>query len=142
MPAHFASDLSSPALRRRFVALFTARVATDPLLGSLFCPVSNRASRTVTGPEYAWWELALTGHSYCGRPRSFTNNTPLTATHLARWSQLLDDTLAENFAGPLTQAARTALRNLAAMRTHWQLVSQRRPAGLRIPAAASRRMAA
>ncbi|GAB3242420.1 hypothetical protein GCM10027346_38650 [Hymenobacter seoulensis] len=124
------------------MALFTARVADDALLGPLFCPASGLASVAAAGPEYAWWELALTGHSYCGRPSSHFRHNPLSAAHLARWCYLLDDTLALNFSGPLSRAAGAALRNMAAMGTHWQLVSQRRPATVKAPAPVSRRMAA
>ncbi|MCB2379201.1 hypothetical protein LGH70_16500 [Hymenobacter sp. BT635] len=138
MPAHLASDLSCTAQCRRFARLFTARLATDTLLGPLFSPAREEASTA----EYAWWELALTGRSYHGRPTSGTHDTPLTAAHLARWCQLLDDTLAANFTGPLTQAARAALRNLATMRTHWQLVGQRRPVALNLMDPASHRLAA
>ncbi|TGE23882.1 hypothetical protein E5K00_01310 [Hymenobacter aquaticus] len=141
MPTPLFPDLSSTAQRRRFTRLFGARLAADALLGSWFGPVAPAAA----GAEAAWWELALTGNSYCGRPsRPSLPDAPLMPALLARWCQLLDDTMTENFAGPRAQAARAGLRNLATMRTHWLLTHQRQSAAPQAPAtrSGSTRMAA
>ncbi|GAB2955182.1 hypothetical protein GCM10027048_21100 [Hymenobacter coalescens] len=121
-PTRPLPDLSSPLERRRFARLFTARVADDALLG----PVFGRPQEPAQA-EYEWWERALAGHCYLGRP-PHGGHWPCSEAQVRRWRQLLTATFRSAFAGPQAAEAEARLLNEAAMRGHWQLTQRHRPA--------------
>jgi hypothetical protein len=114
-------DLDTPALRRHFVNLFTARIAKDDVLGLAFSRPFETEIHYVSAQEYAWWELALTGDWYQGQPG---HAQPHAGPLFARWCQLLKNTFYENFSGPQTTDAQGHVLNLATMLAHRHLTQQ------------------
>lgn len=104
---------------------FTHRVAGDTLLGGAFAGQPH----TPDASEYAWWEQALTGSHYIGRPPRREAAPLFTPPQIERWCGLLEASLDEVFSGPTATEVKGHVLNLATMLAHWQL-SQRRAAGL------------
>ena len=121
------SPLETPAQRRQFASLFTARIAADDVLGPAFS-ASRIASRHATATEQAWWEQALTGTCYFGQPPHRKRLPTTVATHFERWCALLRHTFSEYFKGAGAAEALGHVLNRAAMLAHWQLARPRRPA--------------
>ncbi|UOQ96473.1 hypothetical protein MUN81_14625 [Hymenobacter sp. 5317J-9] len=111
-------DFSGPARHRRFVRLFTDRIAHDALLSAFFPDAQPLPSRR----EYDWWEKALAGQLYTGRPPGHQCGPWPTADHLAHWCRLLEMTLDEEFAGPQATAAKCHVLNLGTLLAQWQLM--------------------
>jgi truncated hemoglobin YjbI len=113
-------DSTSPVRLRRFVRQFANRVADDALLSTVFPgghqPLAQRM--------YAWWEQALSGLCYTGRPPGHEPAKPLTAQHFVRWCGLLEASLNEEFSGPLAMVAKGHVLNVGTMVAHWQLTRQ------------------
>jgi hypothetical protein len=114
-------DLDTPAQRRQFVNLFTARIAQDDVLSLVFSRPFETEIHYVSAQEYAWWELALTGNWYQGQPGYAQ---PHAGPLFARWCQLLKNTFYENFSGPQATEAQGHVLNLATMLTHRHLTQQ------------------
>lgn len=106
--------------QRRFVRQFTHRVADDTLLG---CAFAGQPFPPDDG-EYAWWEQALTGGHYTGRPLHRDAVPLFTAQQIGRWCGLLEASLDEVFSSPTAAEVKGHVLNLATMLAHWQL-SQR-----------------
>ncbi|GAA4385850.1 hypothetical protein [Hymenobacter koreensis] len=117
-------DLNTPAQRRYFVRLFADRTAADSLLGPAFARTQAAGFRYVSAQEYAWWETALTGSRYTGRPPHSSCPETFNAQLFARWCRVLDTTLDEHFHGPLASAAKGYVRNTSSMLAHLQLARQ------------------
>jgi truncated hemoglobin YjbI len=118
-------DLDTPARRQQLVSQFMDRLANDALL----CPVfgnSMTADRPVSSPaeQQAWWDAALAGECYQGRPLRATHVHPYTGPLYERWCQLLKNTFDRNFEGPEATAAQGHVLNLATMLSHWRLAQQ------------------
>lgn len=113
-------DCISPKQFRRFVRLFTHRVAGDALLSPAF-PGPHHAP---AAGEYAWWEQALAGRHYTGRPPHREATPPFTARQIGRWCSLLETSLDETLSDPGAAEAKGLVLNLATMLAHWQLNQQ------------------
>ena len=111
------TDFNIPAQCRRFVRRFARRVAGDALLGRAF---PSQRHPPAEG-EYAWWEQALTGSHYTGRPLHREAGPPFTASQIGRWCSLLEESLYEAFGSPAASEVKGHVLNLATMLAHWQL---------------------
>ena len=106
----------NPTQQRRFVRQFTHRVAGDALLG---CAFAGQPFPPDDG-EYTWWEQALTGGHYTGRPLHRDAVPLFTAQQIERWCRLLEASLDEVFSGPTAAEVKGHVLNLATMLAHWQ----------------------
>ena len=113
-------DLGTPAQRRRFARLFSARVATDEQLSQAFSGAAGLGA--ITQQEYAWWEQALTGAHYHGRPLYSANGLLHCADLFGHWCHLLKTTLHEYFRGTQATDAQAHVLNFATMLTHQRLI--------------------
>ncbi|MBD2721059.1 globin family protein [Hymenobacter armeniacus] len=110
------SDCISPLQCRRFVHQFAHRVAGDALLGRAF----PRPHHAPDGGECAWWEQALLGNRYTGRPLQRDAAPLFTASQLERWCRLLETSLDEALDVLVAAEAKGHVLNLATMRAYWQ----------------------
>ncbi|GAB3853872.1 hypothetical protein GCM10028822_23160 [Hymenobacter terrigena] len=99
---------------------FAHRVASDPLLS----PAFPGQLHTPVDCEYAWWEQALTGSLYTGRPLHREATPPFTARQIGRWCTLLEESLHEAFGAAAATEIKGHVLNLATMLAHWQLSQQ------------------
>jgi truncated hemoglobin YjbI len=113
-------DCDTQTQSRLFVRQFAHRVASDPLLG----PTFPGQHHTPADCEYAWWEQALTGSLYTGRPLHREATPPFTPAQISRWCTLLEESLHDAFGGPAANEIKGHVLNLATMLAHWQLSQQ------------------
>lgn len=114
-------DLNTPAQRRQFVNLFTARLAQDEVVSLVFRRPLETGIHYISAQEFAWWELALTGAWYQGQPG---HAQPHAGPLFARWCQVLKNTFYEHFNGPQATEAQGHVLNLATMLMHRHLTQQ------------------
>ncbi|MDO7852463.1 hypothetical protein [Hymenobacter convexus] len=117
MSIPFSSVGITPAQCQRFVREFAQRVVGDALLGRAF----PARPRTPHGSEYAWWEQALVGAHYTGRPLHRETAPLFTASQIERWCSLLETNLDEAFGEAAAGEAKGHVLNLATMLAHWEL---------------------
>jgi truncated hemoglobin YjbI len=108
-------NLSEPC--RSFVRHFANQLAGDALLGRAF-PGKHPLS---ADGEYAWWEEALAGRHYTGRPLHREAAPPFSAQQIGRWCNLLEGSLDQAFSDSVAAEAKGHVLNLATMLAHWQL---------------------
>ncbi|QIL74889.1 hypothetical protein [Hymenobacter sp. HDW8] len=121
---HSLPDLDTPARRQQLVSQFMDRLANDELLSSVFGNSINADGSAAPAEHQAWWDSALAGECYQGRPLRATHVHPYTGPLYERWCQLLKNTFDRNFEGPEATAAQGHVLNLATMLSHWRLAQQ------------------
>lgn len=125
MDMHSLPDLDTPARRQQLISQFMDRLANDEVLSSVFGNPMNAYSRNTAHKEQqAWWESALAGECYQGRPLRATHVHPYIGPLYERWCRLLKNAFDRNFDGPEATAAQAHVLNLATMLAHWQLAQQ------------------
>jgi truncated hemoglobin YjbI len=99
------------------------RLANDDVLSPVFGGTTNADSLGASHEEeqQAWWDAALAGECYQGRPLRATHVPPYIGPLYERWCRLLKNTFDKNFDGPEATAAQGHVLNLATMLAHWQL---------------------
>lgn len=119
MATFLLPDLETPRQRRRFVRLFLTRLSADQTLNPAFH--GPHSPQRPTAQEYAWWERALTGTRYHGRPTPAFTQPQLLAPQFSNWCQHLKKTFTSHFCGPGATAAQGQVLDFATMLAHARL---------------------
>ena len=114
------SECKTSEVCRNFVRHFANQLAGDALLGRAFPGMHHLPDEG----EYAWWEEALAGSHYTGRPLHREAAPPFSAQQIGRWCNLLEVSLDEAFSESVAAEVKGHVLNLATMLAHWQLTHQ------------------
>ncbi len=106
-------DIQSPTDIQLLVDSFYSKARNDELLAPIFDhAISDWAHHLPT--MYQFWERLLLGSTdYSGNPFSKHINLALYEFHFARWLELFNLTLDENFNGPKKEEAKRLAANIA-----------------------------
>ena len=108
------ADISSEADVKHLVDNFYDKVNQDALLAPIFNDNARVNWEKHLPMMYQFWSSILLGtNTYAGQPFPKHAFLPVNEAHFAQWLHLFNQTVNENFSGPVAEEAKQRAANIA-----------------------------
>ncbi len=124
------ADISTEADIKQLVDSFYDKVNQDALLAPIFNDFAKVNWDKHLPIMYQFWSSILLGtYTYAGQPFPKHAFLPVNPTHFAQWLHLFNQTVTENFSGPVADEAKLRAANIARIFSNKiEIIQGRRPA--------------
>lgn len=107
------TDILGEAEVKEMVDAFYGKIREDSLLGPVFNSMVDDWSQHLPTMYSFWGSLLFRTGNYSGNPFAKHMALSIQKEHFTQWLKLFNETLDENFSGPMTEQARAASQSIA-----------------------------